>query len=62
MITRKMKTYRCVITVVNIVKLKKRTYGSLVLGKRVPSSLILSLMLNRRRLSTKSYNNNMKYN
>lgn len=32
------------------------THGSLVFGKRVPSSLILSLMLKRRRLSTENYN------
>lgn len=33
-----------------------RTHGSLVLGRRVPSSLILSLMLKRRRRSTENGN------
>lgn len=47
---------------VNDHEIEKRTYGSLVLGKRVPSSLILSLILNRRRLSTENHNNNMNYN
>lgn len=39
---------------------KRNTHGSLVLGRRVPSSLILSLMLKRRRLSTVNRNHDYR--